>query len=116
MAEYLPKFIPGQAITVSASAPVTGGQLVEVTGVSQVGPAGADSAKVLGVAGFDAREGDRVTVFRDGVQRLTAAGAISAGAPVYAAADGKVQASGTNRVGLALTSANESGDIVDVAI
>ena len=116
MAEYLPKFIPGQAITLAASAAVTAGQLVEVTGPGTVGPAGADSAKVVGVAGFDVASGDRVTVYRGGVQRLAASGAVTAGAAVYAAAAGQVASSGTNKVGTALTSAAQAGDIIDVAI
>jgi hypothetical protein len=32
MADYLPKFKPGQAVTFTASADVTGGRLVAVTG------------------------------------------------------------------------------------
>lgn len=116
MAEYLPKFIPGQAISLTASTKIEGGQLLEVTGAGMVGVAGADSAKVVGVAGVNAASGDRLTVYRGGVQRLVAAGAITAGAAVYAAASGKIQSSGTNKVGIALTSAAKQGDIVDVAI
>lgn len=116
MAEYLPKFIPGQAITLTASTKIVAGQLLEVTGAGTVGVAGADSAKVVGVAGVDTASGERLTVYRGGVQRLVAAGAITAGAAVYAAAAGKIQATGTNKVGLALTSAGKQGDIVDIAI
>ena len=53
MADYLPKHTPGQAITLTASAAVTGGRLVAVSGAGTVAPAGADSAAVVGVAGFD---------------------------------------------------------------
>ena len=102
MADYLPKFHDGVAITLSSSAAVTGGQLVAVTGDGTVGPAGADSTAVVGVAGFDVQSGDRLTVYRHGVQRLTAADAITAGAPVAAAADGQVTASGSNHIGIAL--------------
>ncbi len=116
MAEYLPKFIPGQAISLTASTKIEGGQLLEVTGAGMVGVAGADSAKVVGVAGVNAASGETLPVFRGGVQRLVAAGTITAGAPVYAAADGKIQTTGTNKVGIALTSAAKQGDIVDVAI
>lgn len=116
MAEYLPKFIPGQAITLTASAKIGAGQLLEVTGAGTVGVAGADSAKIAGVAGVDAASGERLTVYRGGVQRLVAAGAITAGAAVYAAAAGKIQSTGTNKIGLALTSAGKQGDIVDIAI
>lgn len=116
MAEYLPKFIPGQAITLAASAEITGGQLVEVTGAGTVGPAQADSAKVVGVAGFDAAAGDRVTIYRGGVQRLIASAAITAGTAVAAAASGQAAASGTHTIGIALSAAEKQGDLVDVAL
>lgn len=116
MADYLPKFVPGQAVTLAASTAVVGGRLVEITGAGKVGPAGADSAKVVGVAGFDAGENTSVTVYRGGVQRLTASGAITAGAKVAAAADGKVAATGTNTIGIAITAASADGDVIDVAL
>lgn len=118
MADYLPKFKPGQAVTCKASADVTGGRLVAVTGDRTVGPAGADSAAVLGVAGFDAKTGEDVTVFTraGGVHGLTASGAIAAGAKVSAAASGKIQTVGstTNPIGLALTEATADNDVIDV--
>lgn len=116
MADYLPKFHDGVAITLSASAAVTGGQLVAVTGDETVGPAGADSTAVVGVAGFDVETGERVTVYRHGVQRLAADGAIGAGAPVASAADGQVSASGSNHIGVALNAASTKGDVIDVAM
>ena len=90
MAEYLPIFKPGQAITLKASAAITGGQVVEVTGAGTVGPAGANSTKVVGVAGFDAAINDYVTVYAGGVQNCTSAGVITAGDLVAAAASGNV--------------------------
>lgn len=116
MAVYLPKYVPGQAITLIAAAKITGGTLVEVSAAGSVAPAGADSAKVVGVAGFDAEVGDAVTVYRGGVQRLTAAGAIPAGAQVAAAAGGKAIATGTNKIGVALTGTANTNDVVDVAL
>ncbi|GGH34185.1 capsid cement protein [Microbacterium album] len=118
MADYLPKFKPGEAVTFTASADVTGGRLVAVTGDRTVGPADADSAAVVGVAGFDAKSGERVTVFTraGGVHRLTAAGAIAAGASVISAADGKIATvgDGTNPIGLALAAATANDDVIDV--
>lgn len=46
---------------VTASAAVTGGQLIEVTGVKTVGPAGAASVKAIGVAAHDAAIGADLT-------------------------------------------------------
>lgn len=118
MADYLPKYRPGEAVTFAASADVTGGRLVSLTAPNSVGPSGADSAAVIGVAGFDAKTGENVTVYTraGGVQRLTASGAIAAGAKVSAAATGKVQTVGstTNPIGLALQVATSDGDVIDV--
>lgn len=118
MADYLPKFKPGQAVTFKASAAVVGGRLVAVTGDRTVGPAGADAAAVVGVAGFDAAIGDDVTVFTraGGVHPLVASGAIVAGVKVSAAAAGKVQTLGatTNPIGIALNAAADDNDVIDV--
>lgn len=119
MADYLPKFEAAKPITLTASAAVTGGRLVIVSGAGTVAHSADDSANVIGVAGFDAVQNGQVTVYpRHGVHRLTASGAISAGARVVANAAGKVQtiASKTNPIGTALTAATEDGDVIDVVL
>jgi hypothetical protein len=112
MAEYLPLYKPGHAITSQASAAITAGQLLEVTGTGTVGPAGAASTKTVGVAAFDTASGEKVTFFAGGVQRITAAGAVTAGDLLAAGAAGKVAAIGANAfgtlVGLALTTAADT--------
>jgi len=117
MADYLPKFKPGQAVTFKASAAVTGGRLVVVTGDRTVGEAGAD-ANAVGVAGFDVLTGEDVTVFTraGGVQQLTASGAIAAGAKVISAVGGKIATvgAGTNPIGTALAAASADLDVIDV--
>ena len=69
-----------------------------------------------------ADDGSRITV-RDlkagGTHKVTAAGAVTAGADVYAAAAGKVQAlpeaAGTyRRVGQALEAASDDGEIIEI--
>jgi predicted RecA/RadA family phage recombinase len=57
MADYLPKRKPGQAIPMTASAAITGGQLVRVSGSGTVAPTSAASADWLGVAAQDAASG-----------------------------------------------------------
>lgn len=119
MAEYVPLFQPGKAITRTASAAITGGQLVRVSGSSTVAPVAAASADWLGVAGHDAASGDPVTIYCEGVQRPVASGAITAGSTVEGAATGQVAAhtngtSDVNIVGLALTTA-ASGALVEVS-
>lgn len=106
MGQHVPHYAGKPAISQAATATIAGGQLVENTGNMSVGPAGAASTKVIGVAGYDAVSGASVAVFVDGVHDLTAAGAISAGDKVCAAANGTVQTIGANtfatKVGTAL--------------
>lgn len=112
MPEYLPTFKPGQAVTLKASATITGGQLVEVTGSGTVGPAGAASTKVVGHAAFDAATNDNVTVYTPGiVQHGTTAGAVTAGDVVQAGAGGTVATGTTAPIGVALTSAASGADV-----
>ena len=113
MADYSPLFKPGAAITYSVSADVTAGQVVELTGDRAVGPAGADSAKVVGIAAFDAVVGDHVTVHSGGVQRPYAAGAIAVGDKVASAASGKVATAGeaVNVLGIALAAAADGNPV-----
>lgn len=113
MADYSPLFTPGLDVTFTATAPVTGGRLVEITGDRSVAHATADSAKVAGIAAFDAATGELVTVHSGGVQRPIADGAIAAGDRVAAAADGKVATGTTNTIGLALAEAAD-GETVQV--
>lgn len=116
MGDYQPKFKPGQAFTIAAAADITGGQLVTATG----GVAGADSTTFIGVAAHDVATGRPVTVYCDGVQRLTASAAIVAGALVKCAAAGKVvtYTAGTDAadelVGVALEAATDDGDVIAV--
>lgn len=114
--EYVPLRNPGKAITAQASAAVTAGQLVEITGDNTVGPAGAGSAKWRGVAAFNAATGQLVTVLSGGDHELIASGAIAVGAEVSAAAGGAVATAGadTNVVGVAFRAS--SGGRVHVAL
>lgn len=119
MSDYLPKHgtTTGVPFTVGAT-PVIGGRLVDVSTENAIVPAGADSIKVIGVAAQDAATGDRVTVFprSQGVQRLTASGAIAVGARVISAAAGKIATAGasTNSIGIALEAAAADNDVIDV--
>lgn len=111
MAEYLPLLKPGQAATSTASASISAGQLVSVSGSGTVAPSAAGDAAWLGVAAFDAASGASLTLFCGGRQRIVAgAGGVTAGQLVHAGASGTVVAhtNGTNDyevVGVALTTA-----------
>jgi len=90
MAEYLPIYRPGQALTLKASAAVTGGQVVEVSGVNTVQESGAASLAVVGVAAFDAALNGDVTIYAGGVQSVLADGAVTAGDTIVSGAAGTV--------------------------
>lgn len=95
MADYTPVFPTATAPwTLQASATVIGGRLVESTGNGLVGPAGAASTKVLGVAATDAASGAKVQVWPlAGVTHrvlVASAGGVAAGDNLAAAAAGCV--------------------------
>lgn len=118
MADYLPKFTPGSAVTFTTSADVVGGRLVLASGARTVAPATADAATVVGVAAYDTVSGDPVTVFLrpSGVHQLVASGAIAVGAKVISATAGKIATigAGANAIGIALEAAAADGDVIDV--
>lgn len=111
MADYLPIYKPGQAITLQASATITGKQVLEVTGSGTVGPAGAASTKSVGVAAYDAVSGDKVTIYTGGVQVLTASGTVTAGDVVQCGAAGTAASGTTAPIGVALTTATTGNDV-----
>ncbi len=115
MPEYSVVFPTGSApITLQASTAVTGGRLVESTGNGTVGPAGAASTKVLGVAAYDAATGVKVDVWPlpGVVHEVTASGAIAAGDGLAAGAAGVVSTIGAGTfqqlVGVALAAAADT--------
>lgn len=118
MAEYVPLFKPGDSIPMTASAAIVGGKAVKVSGDGTIATAAAAADLIIGIAAMDAAaSGDRLTVWGRGtVHRLTAAGAITAGQVVEAAAAGAVatHTQGTNDVrvfGIALTSAADTATV-----
>lgn len=126
MADYLPRYKPGETVTLQASGTITAGQMVAVSGSGTVAAAGANALNWVGVAAFDAVSGDKVTIHCGGVQKLTTSGTVTAGDLVVCGAAGVVStlaavttptaADVTNTraiVGIALTTA-ATGLIVDV--
>lgn len=81
-----------QGSTMTTSAAVTEGRVVEYTGDKRVAHAAAGSLKPAGVAAQTASAAeDKVTVFHEGIFDLEATGAIAAGDLVEAAANGTVR-------------------------
>lgn len=114
MADYTPVYAGGaEPLTVTASAAITGGQVLEWTGASTVAPTGAASAKVAGVAAFDVASGARVSVWPlEGVlHELTSSGAISAGAGIESGAAGVVTTAATS-----LATAAAAGTLIGTAV
>ncbi len=118
MPSHIHTYAPGHSITVQASADVTGGRLVEITGPEAVAHAGAASAKVFGAAATDAKTGEDVLVLRGGVQKLVASAAIPAGTRVAAAANGKIAAvaNGDRGIGLTITSTSAGDQLALTAL
>jgi hypothetical protein len=111
MAEYAPLFMPGDVITCTTSAAVTGGRLAAVSGNGTVAHAGAASTAVIGVFTNDAASGAQVGVHGRGqVHVSTAAGAITAGDRVNAAATGTVATgvAALTNIGVAMTTAADT--------
>lgn len=115
MPEHQPKFAPGATITRTTSAAVTGGQLLAVSGSGTVAPTAGATAAWVGVAGFDAASGALVTVYKGGVQRLIASGAVTAGDLVVPAANGAVSTLPAATVA-DVASINASRQVVGVAL
>lgn len=111
MGAYEPKYLYTDVITGTASATITGGQVLAVSGNGTVGPAGAASNAVVGVAAFDAANGETVPYFPRGkVHITTAAGAITAADRVNSAAAGTIAtaAAAVANIGIALTTAADT--------
>jgi hypothetical protein len=78
---------------------------------------GASDVDEIGVVMGGTTTADRDVLLRSAPCNapMTAAGAISLGAAVYAAANGKVASSGTVQVGVALNATAADGDAIEVA-
>lgn len=115
MADYLPVFLNGvEPYTMTASAAVTGGQVLHASGVGTVAPTAGANGAVVGVAQNDAVSGGLVTVWplSGVVHETTTPAGVTAGAALASAASGGVD-SGTlgtlaaagHLIGTALTTA-----------
>jgi len=106
-------FVAGAALAQKRLVKLASGELAYNTATS--------TDDYIGVNDYAVAEDDNANVIlanRGGTVELTAAGAITAGARIYAAADGKVQAvpavDATYRlVGIALVAATADGDIIE---
>lgn len=114
MGAYEPKYLYSDQINATFSATTTGGQTVIVSGNGTVGPAGADSNAVVGVAANDYAANARGSYFPRGkVHVSTASGAITAGDRVNSGAAGTVKtaAAAVGNIGIALTTAADGAAV-----
>jgi len=90
MGDYTPVFIEGEIVTSTASATITGGQLLVVSGNGSVAPwvpAATPPTNVVGVAAEDTVSGGRVSFYcRGPVHESVADGTITAGDQIVGAA------------------------------
>jgi hypothetical protein len=93
------------------------GQYLRVTGATSLSLADASTVELGTLENATFASGDLGQVrlrTANGTAKMVAAGAITAGAPVYAAASGKIDASGTVFVGTALEAAGADNDVIEV--
>lgn len=90
MPDYTPVYEAGDQLNKTASAGITGGQILEVTGDGTVGPAAVTSLKVVGVAATDYLSGQRVSMYGLFTEHETVVvgTTLVAGDPVKAGASG----------------------------
>lgn len=79
------------------------------------------STEVIGasmnlVTATELADNERIVEIADGIVMVEASGAITSGAAVYADADGKATATGTIKVGVAITAATAAGDLVAIKL
>lgn len=96
MTDYQPVYLPGAAMTLTASAAISEGDTVEVSGAGTVAPvtvAADPSVKVVGLAAADTVSGDPVTVFGRGtVHESVALDTVTAGDQVGSGITGDTDA------------------------
>lgn len=119
MADNAPLYFPSDRLPLTASADITGGQVVYVSGANTVAPTSTATSAWIGVAGHDALNGKQVVVYTSGVHQVPASGAIAAGALVIPAAAGAVAdqstpsaANDVQVVGIALSAAASSKVVI----
>lgn len=120
----VPFWDEGNTITCRGSVAITGKRFVSVSGARNNGnpsvshAASSATRKPLGVAARDAAASEPVSVYSAPglVMPVTASGAITAGAPVFSAADGRATATdpgtGSRPAGYALDDAADGADAV----
>lgn len=106
--------IPGGRFSLPAGADVERHRFVSVNSNS-AGITATAATQIVG-ASMNKAESGEVLEIADGLVIVEASAAITAGAAVYSAADGRVASSGTVVAGVAITGAKAAGELVTVKI
>lgn len=118
MADYTPVFVPGRVWTATASAAVSGGDLLEVSGSGTVQKANTTanlSSHVIGVAGNDTPINGRVTVYGRGIiHESVANGTVTAGDQITNATSGDT--AGSQVKTLAVSNIDVGGAFVQATV
>ena len=109
-------------LSLEAGVDLVNHRLVKLSGGQAVYNTAAGTDNPVGATKLNAKSGDDVSIHpmnKEGTMEICAAGAISRGADVFAAADGKIQAlpagAGTyRRIGMAMAAASGDGSIIEV--
>jgi hypothetical protein len=114
VSDYTPVYSGGTLpYSSTASAAITGGQIVIASGVSTVGPAGAAATAVVGVAAHDAASGAKVTVWPlvNVVHEIVTTSNITAAGGVQTAAAGTADPATTS-----IAAASAAGTLIGIAL
>ena len=109
-------------LSLEAGADLVNHRLIKLSGGKAIYNTAAGTDNPVGITKLNAKSGEDVSAHpmnKEGTVEICAAGAISQGALVFAAADGKIQAlpggAGTYRkIGLAMAAASGDGSIIEV--
>lgn len=110
-------YLEGNKKTLTAGEDLAARRRVKLSGATVV--YADDEEGAIGVTEYAVSNGVSVAVRlinAGGTFEVTAAGAISAGAAVYAAADGKVEAAGTAAKGFAIEASTANGDQIEAIL
>jgi len=105
----------GAIFSYTAGEALEANRVVYLSGATTVMETDGEDTRVIGVTAVKVDSGEKVSVYSEGIVKVTAAGSITAGASVKSAASGRVQAwaSGDNphaRIGRALQTCTAAGD------
>jgi hypothetical protein len=114
MSDYSPVYVSGVTpFSMTASATITGGQVVSASGVGTVAPSGAAVTTAIGVAAHDAANGARVAVWplAGPIHELVCTGTVTAAGGVQTGVAGTI-----DPVTTSIAAGSAAGTLIGVAV